>query len=381
MNNSTPYNNFTNQITTNSLSYSSNQSFFPPQANFIYPVNTLNFNIPNALSYLPQPQIASSLIQAHMHDMMMISRLKANLQNQLIKTHAFQILEPSNTVCHEKQIRMPPSPTKLQTLQQDIPKAHIFHANPTLPPVCDPNKSVKAHLKDILHFVLNNFKILSDEEIELERLKYRNHQDLMLVFEVLIARYAAVAKSKEEMAKYSFRKALKFMKQKSKKDTKKGVTETSADIYYGNLKVFEEDFPVKIKEESPKENHFLRNQRNEGSCDDYSFGDFSEGFQEYFKNLECILELDNTKKVERFASFIEGLMKKRAIMEIKKYKRIPWLKIWIEKAKQVTSELVQSKSENEFAQSRKIMKKEEDCSKIEEGFDHISVTKMEHNSL
>ena len=86
--------------------------------------------------------------------------------------------------------------------------------------LCDANKSVKAHLKDIIYFVLENFGTLSEEQISAEKQKYRNHPELSLVFEALVCKYSTTVKSKEEVLQHIFKKAVKYMKLKLKKEAK-----------------------------------------------------------------------------------------------------------------------------------------------------------------
>jgi len=95
-----------------------------------------------------------------------------------------------------------------------------FPGNQFLPEICDANKSIKAHLKDIIYFVLKNFGACSEEEIKREMLKYRKNQELVVVFEALLHNYSSTIKTKEDILNHILKKALKFMKQKVKKDMK-----------------------------------------------------------------------------------------------------------------------------------------------------------------
>jgi len=43
--------------------------------------------------------------------------------------------------------------------------------------------------------------------------------------------------------------------------------------------------------------------------------------------------------VDKFITFIEEGIKKKSLKEIKSYKRIPWLDVWLEKTKEVALDL------------------------------------------
>jgi len=100
-----------------------------------------------------------------------------------------------------------------------------------------------------MYFVLNNFGSLNDEEIRTEKLKYRNNQDLLNVFEALLSKYICAVKTKEEMVKHAFRKALKFMKLKVKKDLKKDAA-TNEGESKRNFKNFLEEMSSKVEEDA-----------------------------------------------------------------------------------------------------------------------------------
>ena len=59
----------------------------------------------------------------------------------------------------------------------------------------------------------------------------------------------------------------------------------------------------------------------------------------YLVEFDQLTEKDNKEKVKRFVAFIEECVKKESYEAIKKYKRIPWLKIWMENTKKVAFEI------------------------------------------
>ncbi len=171
----------------------------------------------------------------NMANNLLMWKLHTEMQNQVLNARMAQLLE----LQAETKRLIKENPTGVlnlynNTSPQELAKnMKVYSAEPVLPRLCDENKSVKAHLKDIIYFVLDNFGTLSEEEMKVEKLKYRNNQELSAVFEALITKYASTMKSREEIMKYNFRKALKFMKQKVKNEMKKGANcETSEKKHF-----------------------------------------------------------------------------------------------------------------------------------------------------
>ena len=174
---------------------------------------------------LPMNAVSQDLLQKNMANNLLMWKLHTEMQNQVLNAHMAQLLE----LQAETKRLIKENPAGVLNLYnnaspQDLAKnVKVYSAERVLPQLCDENKSVKAHLKDIIYFVLDNFGTLSEEEMKVEKLKYRNNQELSAVFEALIIKYTSTMKSREEIMKYNFRKALKFMKQKVKNEMKKGA--------------------------------------------------------------------------------------------------------------------------------------------------------------
>jgi len=118
--------------------------------------------------------------------------------------------------------------------------------------------------------------------------------------------------------------------------------------------------------------------------------EFSRGFQEYLQTLDRGLELDNNKKIDKFIRFIETSIKRNSVKvpfwalcdcsnlflkDVKKYKRVPWLKIWVEETKRVAYELVYANKSG----CQKIVKKEEDLLSLGDLSDGTFSAKFEDN--
>jgi hypothetical protein len=297
----------TNVGTLNLLSHPTTLSF---PVNLPVPVNMFNMNFPFTFSPpLPNPGVSDSA-NANFYNMMLMWKFQNDFQGQLLKPQFFNVQEIQDNPSH---ISTTNSSTSEHEPFQNLPLNETFPSNQFLPELCDPNKSVKAHLKDIMYFVLDNVGTLSDEKFKIEKLKYRNHKELMMVFEALVSKYITAVKTKEEMVKYTFRKALKFMKLKIKKEMKKGgATEKR------HFKTFLEEMSGKIEEDADdnenfakailpfKQNSKVNHISAEVIAEAFSSEEFSQGFQEYLRNLDSTIELDNNKKIDKFIRLLKG---------------------------------------------------------------------------
>jgi len=338
------------------------------------------------------------VMQRNMLNNLMMWKLQTDMQNQVLNARMAQLLE----LQAETKKLIKENPTAMNFYgSPDLSKSmKMFSAEPALPQLCDQNKSVKAHLKDIIYFVLNNFGILSEEEMKVEKLKYRNNQELSAVFEALITKYTSTVKSREEIMKYTFRKSVKFMKQKVKNEMKKGATSD-----YGSDTSLKRHFTTFLNEMSEKiedglddedsasasasknlmpvmQNATANNISPDMISEAFASEEFRIGFHQYVQTLERSLEFDNNKKIDKFVKFIEGAMKKNSIKDIKKFKRIPWLKTWVESTKRVAVELLSNnKSSDALKGTAKMVKKEEVLSSsYEECSDETYSLKLESHS-
>jgi len=89
---------------------------------------------------------------------------------------------------------------------------------------------------------------------------------------------------------------------------------------------------------------FRRNSKNKTMNNNFlseifASDEFCNDYKGYLDNLESVLDEDNSKKTDKFISFIQESIQKKNFKEIKNYKRIPWLAIWIEKTKEVARDL------------------------------------------
>jgi len=381
-----------NNVSQPNLSLLSNSIPFPYNLNPAQ-LNALSLN--QSLCSIPN----QDMMQRNMLNNLMMWKLHTDMQNQVLNARMAQLLELQAET--KKLMKENPTGAAMNFYgTSDLSKnLKMFSAEPTLPQLCDENKSVKAHLKDIIYFVLNNFGILDEEGMKAEKLKYRNNQELSAVFEALITKYTSTIKSREEIMKYTFRKSVKFMKQNVKNEMKKGATSD-----YGSDTSLKRHFTTFLNEMSEKIEDGLDDEdsasaskslmpvmQNAAAANNispemiseaFSSEEFRIGFHQYVQTLERSLEFDNNKKIDKFVKFIEGAMKKNSIKDIKKFKRIPWLKTWVESTKRVAVELLSNNKPSDALRGvSKMVKKEEVLSSsYEECSDETYSLKLESHS-
>ena len=79
----------------------------------------------------------------------------------------------------------------------------------------------------------------------------------------------------------------------------------------------------------------------------FSSEDFREDYQNYLSKLTGILQDDNSKKIDKFITYIEECIKNNSMKELKNYKRIPWLESWLEKTREIAEDLTCYGNNNE----------------------------------
>ena len=237
-----------------------NQDFIPNVANLDFqssirpypmpnglpmPLNMMNLSVPFATPVLFPAQHMTNVMQANYYNMLMMWKLQNDMHGQIVKSQLSQLIEAKENAT--RAFLKGSSPLGQVNLESVLKPA--FVPNQFLPELCDSNKSTKAHLKDMIYFVLNNLGTINEEEMKMEGLKYRNNKELLQVFEALLSKYVSTMKTKEEMIKHLFKKAVKYMKQMVKKEMKKGATEDSTGEKR-EFKAFLEQMSLKIEEDT-----------------------------------------------------------------------------------------------------------------------------------
>jgi len=340
--------------------YNLNNYFSPSQtrtrASSINTLSPLGNYSPIRASVLPNSNELANLLVTW--------KLQQNLQAEYLKQQMQQmqqILDLKNSLIEkisqnqaqiEPQAQIPilspfslqvPSPLREETLANNVK----LEPSVEIPPLVTlEKKGLKAQVKEILNFVLENFGRVSESNFEKEKQKYSYDSDLVMVFDMLTAKYSSTIKTKEEMVKYTLRRAFKFIKNTLKKNcnsNNKAVSKTICNKYFhvseeemANIGTEEETLKVLL----PFRKHSKNKTMNTTFIGEiFASEEFCRDYQIYLEHFEGILEADNKNKVERFTSFIEDCIRKRKIKDIKNYKRIPWPKLWILNTKNIAQNL------------------------------------------
>lgn len=288
------------------------------------------------LSNYSPPKQSPPVVNPGLNNLLMTLKMQQNLQNEIFRAQMQQLADLKNSLLQklnqqpqvqtesaispvqniQKQTSVPPvqepqpqqSTVKVEAYTNEVPQKNLS------------KKGLKAQIKDIVLFVLDNFGRVSESSFEQEKQKYSDNKDLVLVFDMLNAKYASTIKTKEEMVKYTLRRAFKFIKSSVKKTTQgnsKGVSKVICNKYFH---VSQEDFSKVGNEEDflkvvlP----FRKNSKNKTMNttfinEVFASEEFCRDYQAYLESFESILEADNKNKVERLISFIEECLNKNKL--------------------------------------------------------------------
>jgi hypothetical protein len=348
-----------------------NESHVPNLNGFISPIKS--YSPPNTFQRIPNLNSLSPItnfqplgepllpVNPELNNLLLTWKLQQTVQNELFKSEMRQLLEVKNSLLEKLQQQSEASGqlpiqrptqilTKIQSQDENSPNPSlkVENSKENIPQTVQPvqKKSLKAQIKDIIHFVLDNFGRINEDQFNEEKVRYNYDKDLMMVFELLASKYASTIKTKEEMVKYTLRRAFKFVKSNLKKEMNantKCVCKTLCSKYFGASqdeisKVgSEEDF---LKCVLP----FRKNSKNKKMntsfiSEMFSSEEFCRDYENYLQSFDNILEADNKSKIDRMANYIEECIKKKKIRDIKNYKRIPWPKLWIISTKKIAQDL------------------------------------------
>jgi hypothetical protein len=322
-------------------------------------ISSLNSLSPLTNYSLGEPAVP--VISAEINNLLLTWKLQQTVQNELFKSEMRQLLEVKNSLLEklqQQQLQSDPqtqsnqrlTPTTLLNQVESVPttsvKVEIPGENIHQTVQSLQKKSLKAQIKDIIHYVLDNFGRVNEDQFDEEKIRYSFDKDLVMVFELLSSKYASTIKTKEEMVKYTLRRAFKFIKSNLKKEMNantKCVCKTLCSKYFGASQDEiskignEEDF---LKCVLP----FRKNSKNKTMntsfiSEIFSSEEFYKDYENYLQSFDNILEVDNKNKIDRMANYIEECIKKKKIRDIRNYKRIPWPKLWIISTKKIAQDL------------------------------------------
>lgn len=246
---------------------------------------------------------------------------------------------------------------QMLTLNQLEPVNNHVNAAPMIsnaPPVQEPQKVTESQVKQVLDYLLKNIGQASQIELETEKQKICvDNETLKTIFDNLVSKYASITKTKEEMVKYVFRKALKSIKDQIKGGSKRNDKQVNKMFFQKYFKNSKEELLKRendIEEEDLldillpfKKNSTNKTLNSKFLAKIFTSKEFCAAFEEYLAEFESEADYDNRVKVKKFVSFIMSCVKGNKVADILDCKRVPWLKSWVLNAKRIGHQLTQEK--------------------------------------
>lgn len=205
---------------------------------------------------------------------------------------------------------------------------------------------LEAQTRSMVQFFVNNYGIITEEEITEARPRYANHQKLLDIFDALYGRYSTTGKTREEMVKWIIRRSLKVTKQLLKKNQKKDQKSALRDLckrYFTNSdksvkqEELDDDFVDKVLP-------FRKNSRNKTIntsfiMELFKSEEFKTDYNGFLGEFDQIIEKENIDKIAKFTKLLMECSRKGNFKPIFKYRRIPWLKLWMQNTKKIAQDL------------------------------------------
>jgi len=189
------------------------------------------------------------------------------------------------------------------------------------------------------------------DKIEKAKKKFSSDQKLSQAFDALVAKYSSAVKTKENIVKYVLRKVFKSMKEllmKEKSMDSKTACGSFVEKYFPDSRGDLKEKGINIEDDEELFNAlmpFKKNSKNKTMNNNFLIEIFTsescrDDYNVFLAGLDDCMYADNYQKIERFLVYIEECVEKGAYKEIGKFKRLPWLRLWIEKTKETACDLV-----------------------------------------
>lgn len=219
-----------------------------------------------------------------------------------------------------------------------------------------PNLLLEAQVSQILDFFIENFGIIEDQELYKEKMNYSQNPKLIKLFDTLQAKYSTSTKTKEELTKWIIRRTLKTGKQTEKEihhlNIKRVLFENSKESQEVSFKLDYESESIHsqwIESVLPfKKNSKNKSMNSHFLAEIFGSDKFRRDYVIFLRNFDLVMEEDTIEKKKRFINFIIECMKQNTFEKILKYRRVPWLKVWVQNTKKVAEEL-RAKSNKQMA--------------------------------
>ena len=196
-------------------------------------------------------------------------------------------------------------------------------------------------VKNLLLFIINNLGRVKDTDMLQEKIKYNDDPILFRLFEMLIERYSAAYKTKDEILKFITRKAFATIQDGFKKRGGSSECQTSETLCKRYFKSSIDD----IKKLGININHresflqvlfpYRKNCKNKARYQELisklaTSSEFYEDYCLFLNNFKEAIEAERGKKIDLCVSFLVDCIQRNNLDEFVHYKRIPWLESWVQ---------------------------------------------------
>ena len=208
----------------------------------------------------------------------------------------------------------------------------------------------KTPILQILHFLTERIGKACSNEMEIRKHLYASDTNLLKIYNVLVEKYSLHSKSREDMIRHILRKAFSYFTKclrSRKKLTLRAALLTLCQRYSqnnmgtpktGRTNRWEEErllsslLPYKKNSKYKTANiNFIKKM--------FSSKEFHDDYMEFLTKLEEILETDNRQRTDQLVNFIVKCVEQNIIDKVKNYRRMPWLRLWLDTTQVVAQEL------------------------------------------
>mmetsp|Transcript_23921 Transcript_23921/g.27783 ORF Transcript_23921/g.27783 Transcript_23921/m.27783 type:complete len:357 (-) Transcript_23921:217-1287(-) len=239
------------------------------------------------------------------------------------------------------------NPFALQALEENAKRILLASqlSRPTnkLPPVKVEEERLsqtnsKKDIRPLVHYLIKNLGTPNGKDFSELQAKYKNDTLLSSLIDILSKRYTTTLKTKEEMVKYTLRKALRWVRAKFSKGTEadpKGGMKIVVKKFFGEELKGQDGFENLDDDEIVdkflpfKKESKIKTMNTTFVGELFKSREFTKEYNEFLKSFKSTMTTENDRKVDKFINFLEGCYTSGSFDKLKNYKRIPWLDTWV----------------------------------------------------
>jgi len=333
-------------------------NFYPTyNPNLYQAYQALNLKAYNTLLLKAQEEALKSQLLAlnEMRARVLQGAFKPPISEQVNQIKTEDIFPPSNPHSPLQIVEVVPDVTKKievgvrRRKKDDIPKKRGSQSKTS-------NTIVhKEELEEMIMYVLNSVGKVDQAEINKARKNYVHKSNLVSIFDTLVAKYVPVKKHREDIIRYVIRRALKFMKksiiEKEKIYGKRAYAALCKKYFRTNYEELEK-MGVNTQDEKEliefllpyRKNSKNRTMNTDFTSEIFSSEEFCQDYEVFMKSFDKSLNEDNNKKVKKLITLAEECLKKNNYDKIKNCTRLPWLQAWVDKTRDIASNLLSTEA-------------------------------------